>query len=431
MPVILRVLPAPHGHALPGHPGAGAGGPAVAGTGRLAWRRDRPRAAAAARRTTPTSASWSPARGWPRLAIDLRGHRRERRRAGRGARRRRHRRPRPARPPGPPRRWASAARRWAACWPCTPPPGSTRGVARRGGASARRGRTAWPSGWARTGRGRCPPSPPARPDGVARGYWHATGDDRAPWAGTFALATCTPPPVRPADRPGGRTTRACSTTRPCWPRPPPSGALALFLTPSRPSTPRSSAAAPVRAWWPGARRWARVRRRAFAGQEYWARPVPGLRRPRPVADGRRPRALGPRREPHRRVFTGDPSGDVLFAALHRAGIASQPHSVSRGDGMRLYGARVAAAVRCVPPDNRPTPEERDRCRPYLVVSCACCPRSPVLLALAAVRLGRLPPRPRRPAGPWPRFSHGAEASLGNRVLLGSYHPARRTSLPVA
>jgi uracil-DNA glycosylase len=166
----------------------------------------------------------------------------------------------------------------------------------------------------------------------------------------------------------------------------------------------------------------RVRRRAFAGQEYWARPVPGFGDPDPwlMVVGLAPSAHGANRTG--RVFTGDPSGDVLFAALHRAGIASQPSSVSRDDGMRLAGARVAAAVRCVPPDNRPAPDERDRCRPYLVRELALCPGTRVLLALGAVGWDaalRSFAAPR----PWPRFGHGAAAPLGGRWLLGSYHPS--------
>jgi uracil-DNA glycosylase family 4 len=166
----------------------------------------------------------------------------------------------------------------------------------------------------------------------------------------------------------------------------------------------------------------RVKRRAFADQEYWARPVPGFGDPDPwlVIVGLAPSAHGANRTG--RVFTGDPSGDVLYAALWRAGFASQPVSASRDDGMRLIGCRVMAAVRCVPPDNRPAPEERDRCRPYLVRELALCPNARVLLALGAVGWDaclRALGAPR----PWPRFGHGAEAALGDRVLLGSYHPS--------
>jgi uracil-DNA glycosylase len=166
----------------------------------------------------------------------------------------------------------------------------------------------------------------------------------------------------------------------------------------------------------------RVRRRAFADQEYWARPVPGFGDADPwlVLVGLAPSAHGANRTG--RVFTGDPSGDVLFAALHRAGLASQPRSTGRGDGMRLRGCRITAAVRCAPPDNRPMPDERDRCRPFLVRELEECPNARVVLALGAVgweaaRRAAAVPRP------WPRFGHGAEAPLAGRTLLGSYHPS--------
>jgi uracil-DNA glycosylase len=166
----------------------------------------------------------------------------------------------------------------------------------------------------------------------------------------------------------------------------------------------------------------RVKRRAFAGQDYWARPVPGFGDPDPwlVIVGLAPSAHGANRTG--RVFTGDPSGDVLYAALHRAGLASQPESVSRDDGMRLRGCRVTAAVRCAPPDNRPAPGERDRCRPFLVRELGLCPGARVLLALGAVGWDAALRALHAPR-PWPRFGHGAEAPLRGRTLLGSYHPS--------
>jgi uracil-DNA glycosylase family 4 len=166
----------------------------------------------------------------------------------------------------------------------------------------------------------------------------------------------------------------------------------------------------------------RVKRRAFADQEYWAQPVPGFGDPDPwlVLVGLAPSAHGANRTG--RPFTGDLSGNVLYAALWRAGLASQPESTGRDDGMRLRGCRVTAAVRCAPPDNRPTTEERDRCRPYLVRELALCPGARVLLALGTVGWDaalRALGAPR----PWPRFGHGAEAALDGRWLLGSYHPS--------
>lgn len=171
----------------------------------------------------------------------------------------------------------------------------------------------------------------------------------------------------------------------------------------------------------------RVRRRAFADEEYWARPLPGFGDPDPwlMIVGLAPAAHGANRTG--RMFTGDRSGDVLVAALHRAGLASQPASVARDDGLRLIGCRMTAAVRCAPPANRPTPEERARCLPYLRREIDLCPGARVLLALGAVgwdaALRALDaPRPR------PRFGHGAEAPVSDgRWLLGSYHPSQQNT----
>jgi uracil-DNA glycosylase family 4 len=131
------------------------------------------------------------------------------------------------------------------------------------------------------------------------------------------------------------------------------------------------------------------------------------------------------------MFTGDRSGDWLYAALFRAGLASRPESVSRDDGLRLDGAYVTAAVRCAPPANKPTVAERDRCRPYLDRELALLANVRVLVALgsfgwdAALRAladgGRAIPRPK------PRFGHGAEVVIGDRVLLGSYHPSQQNT----
>jgi uracil-DNA glycosylase family 4 len=171
---------------------------------------------------------------------------------------------------------------------------------------------------------------------------------------------------------------------------------------------------------------ARTKRRAFMDQEYWARPVPGFGDPDAwlVIVGLAPAAHGANRTG--RVFTGDRSGDVLFAALHRAGLANQPTSVSADDGLRLTGCRVAAAVRCAPPANRPTPEERDRCLPFLRRELDLLPGADVLLALgafgwdAALRALEAP-------RPWPRFGHGSQARVGDRHLLGSYHPSQQNT----
>lgn len=176
--------------------------------------------------------------------------------------------------------------------------------------------------------------------------------------------------------------------------------------------------------------------RRFAGESYWARPVPGFGDPaaRLLIVGLAPAAHGGNRTG--RVFTGDSSGDFLFAALHRAGFANQPISVRRSDGLALAGAYVLAPVRCAPPDNRPTPDEFDRCRPFFARELALLPNVGVFLALgglawaSALRVlgdaGAAIPRPAPP------FGHGAEAALdlpgrGRVSLLGSYHVSRQNT----
>jgi uracil-DNA glycosylase len=177
---------------------------------------------------------------------------------------------------------------------------------------------------------------------------------------------------------------------------------------------------------------ARVKRRAYREEAYWGRPVPGSGDPdaRIVLVGLAPGAHGANRTG--RMFTGDGSGDFLHAALHRAGLASQPASRARGDGLVLTGAFITAACRCVPPDNRPAPDELARCAPFLDRELAALPRARVLVALGAIaweavlahlaRAGAVLPRPR------PRFGHGAELRLaGTPVVLGSYHPSRQNT----
>jgi len=177
---------------------------------------------------------------------------------------------------------------------------------------------------------------------------------------------------------------------------------------------------------------ARERRRAFRDHDYWGRPVPGFGDPRArlLVVGLAPAAHGGNRTG--RVFTGDPSGDWLFEALHRFGFASQPHSVSRDDGMTLSGCYIAAAVRCAPPANRPTLREQRTCRPYLTRELLALRDVVVVSALgrlahdawlkAAGWWDRLAPRER------PRFFHGAEARLPDGVtLISSYHPSRRNT----
>jgi uracil-DNA glycosylase len=176
---------------------------------------------------------------------------------------------------------------------------------------------------------------------------------------------------------------------------------------------------------------AREKRAAFAGEEYWGRPLPGFGDPdaRVLVLGLAPAAHGGNRTG--RIFTGDRSGDWLFAALWRAGFANQPQSVSRDDGLRLKGCFVTAAVRCAPPGNRPTPTERDNCLPYLerelellrsvrvIVCLGAFAWDAALRALAA--LGAPTPRPR------PRFAHGASVAIGRFTLLGCYHPSQQNT----
>jgi uracil-DNA glycosylase len=176
---------------------------------------------------------------------------------------------------------------------------------------------------------------------------------------------------------------------------------------------------------------ARTKRAAFRDEEYWGRPIPGYGEPdaRVMVLGLAPAAHGGNRTG--RIFTGDRSGDWLFAALYRVGMANQPVSRSRDDGLRLIDCWVCAAVRCAPPANKPTPAERDNCLPYAARELDLLPHVRVIVCLgafawdAALRLMRLrgdpPPRPR------PRFGHGAEARVGDLTLIGCYHPSQQNT----
>ena len=171
---------------------------------------------------------------------------------------------------------------------------------------------------------------------------------------------------------------------------------------------------------------AREKRAAYRDWDYWGRPVPGFGDPaaRLVIVGLAPAAHGANRTG--RVFTGDRSGDWLFGAMHRAGFANQPTAEHRDDGLTLLDAYVLAAVRCPPPKNRPTTEERDRCRPFLERELALLQGQRVLLALGGWALGVLASvegmRPR------PKFAHGAEFELPDgRVVLCSYHPSQQNT----
>jgi uracil-DNA glycosylase family 4 len=176
---------------------------------------------------------------------------------------------------------------------------------------------------------------------------------------------------------------------------------------------------------------ARVKRAAFASEDYWAKPLPGFGDPdaRVLILGLAPAAHGGNRTG--RIFTGDRSGDWLFASLWRTGFANQPTSVSRDDGLRLKDCYITAAVRCAPPQNKPTPGERDNCLPYLVRELSLLQSVRVIVclggfgwdvALRALReRGVAVPRPR------PRFGHGTEVSVGDYELLGCYHPSQQNT----
>jgi len=178
---------------------------------------------------------------------------------------------------------------------------------------------------------------------------------------------------------------------------------------------------------------AREKRAAFAGEEYWGLPIPGFGDPaaRLLILGLAPAAHGANRTG--RVFTGDRSGDFLFAALHRAGFANQPTSVHAGDGLMLHGAWITAAVRCAPPANKPTPAERDTCLPFALRELELLENVRVILCLggfawaAGLRLlAELGVQLQRPR---PRFGHGVQwhPQPPAPILLGCFHPSQQNT----
>jgi len=175
---------------------------------------------------------------------------------------------------------------------------------------------------------------------------------------------------------------------------------------------------------------AREKTLRFADQTYWGRPVPGFGDPAAgiLVVGLAPAAHGGNRTG--RIFTGDRSGDFLFGSLHRVGLSNQPTSVSRDDGLRLISVYLSAVNRCAPPDNKPTPAERDTCLPFLEREITALERLRVLVALGAFAWGgtlRALCALGHPTRPGPRFGHAAEASVGPFVLLGSYHPSQQNT----
>jgi uracil-DNA glycosylase family 4 len=172
------------------------------------------------------------------------------------------------------------------------------------------------------------------------------------------------------------------------------------------------------------------KRAAYADEQYWGRPLTGFGDPhaRLLVVGLAPAAHGGNRTG--RIFTGDRSGDWLFASLYRTGFANQPLSVRRDDGLRLRGCYVTATVRCAPPANRPTPRERDNCLPYLVEELRLLGDVRAIVALgsfawdgtlrALSMLGHT-------VTPRPKFGHGAEAVVGPYTLAGCYHPSQQNT----
>ena len=166
---------------------------------------------------------------------------------------------------------------------------------------------------------------------------------------------------------------------------------------------------------------AREKKAAHRGDIYWGRPVPGFGDPaaRVLVLGLAPAAHGANRTG--RVFTGDRSGDFLFAALHATGYANQPTSLRRDDGLRLTDCFITAAVRCAPPANKPLPSERDNCSEWLERELALLPDARVIVCLGQFAWNIAAPRPR------PKFGHGAETRNGRYAVLGCFHPSQQNT----
>ncbi len=179
---------------------------------------------------------------------------------------------------------------------------------------------------------------------------------------------------------------------------------------------------------------ARERRAAFRDETYWGKPVPGFGDPnaRVLLVGLAPAAHGGNRTG--RVFTGDRSGDFLFASLHRTGFANRAESLRAGDGLELHDAYIAAAVRCAPPANKPTPLERDTCLPYLVRELGLLTKVRVIVALGAFGYEATWTALRAAAIPGvelparrPRFAHGAEVDAGRITIVSAFHPSQQNT----
>jgi uracil-DNA glycosylase family 4 len=166
---------------------------------------------------------------------------------------------------------------------------------------------------------------------------------------------------------------------------------------------------------------AREKRAAFRDWDYWGRPVPGFGDPaaRVLLLGLAPAAHGANRTG--RMFTGDRSGDFLYAALHATGFANQPTAVSRDDGLELRDCFITASVRCAPPANKPLPSERDNCRAWLDRELPLLADVRVVVCLGKFAWDVIAPRP------LPKFGHGAEAEGGRFTLLGCFHPSQQNT----
>ncbi len=173
------------------------------------------------------------------------------------------------------------------------------------------------------------------------------------------------------------------------------------------------------------------KRASFRADDYWGRPVAGFGDPsaRIAAVGLAPAAHGANRTG--RVFTGDRSGDFLFASMYRCGLANQPTSVGRADGLELRDSYVVAAVRCAPPGNRPTPAERDECRPFLVRELTLLPSLRVIVALGGVAYDAVWSTRRDVGVDLParraRFGHLVEQRAGAYTIIGSFHPSQQNT----
>jgi len=176
---------------------------------------------------------------------------------------------------------------------------------------------------------------------------------------------------------------------------------------------------------------AREKRRAYRDWEYWGKPVPGFGDPnaRVVLIGLAPGAHGSNRTG--RMFTGDASGEFLYAALHRAGFANQPTARDVNDGLKLHAAFITAICRCAPPDNKPTPQEQATCAPYLERELALLKNARVVIALGRIAFDGYLRLLRQQGHAVPRidFKHAAQYSLGDGlpILVCSYHPSRQNT----